>query len=82
MKTKRKLRPRTDIFVVGYLGQGNFNGQGQPVWGQNDVEGGGQAIRPLTQQEATEKIKELVSKSPKVIFKLVEVKRYLIKGAK
>ncbi len=77
------MKRRTDAFVIGYTGGGNYNGQTQPVWGQPQrdeegkrIVGGGQAIRPLTLKEAEKEIKELVTNSPKAIYKLVIVKRY------
>jgi len=77
------MKKRTDIYVVGYTGYGNYNAQNQPVYGQplkdeegNRITGGGQTIHPLTLDEAKNEIKELVSRSPKAIYKLEIVKRF------
>jgi len=74
---------RRDIYVVGYLGSGYYNGASQPIWGQplrdeNGVRevGGGQAIHPLTLEEAEEEITELSTRVSKAIYKLVIVKRF------
>jgi len=77
------MKKRKDIYVVGYTGSGNYNATGQPIWGQpardedgKRLIGGGEAIHPLTLKEAEEEIKELVTHSPKAIYKIVQVKRF------
>jgi hypothetical protein len=82
------MKHRKDIYLVGYTGSGKWNGEGQCVYGRDGYEeiknpdGSFRRVTrasftdPMTLEEAKKKVKELVSRSPKAIYKLVKVKRY------